>query len=163
MDYPTRKPNRLVGYDYSSTGAYFITVCTKDRKKIFWESEGATIGRPNEIVLSKYGLIVEEAILNISKHYPAVTVDKYIVMPDHIHLLLQIHNDNDGRPMVAPTISNVVKQMKGYVSKQIGFPVWQKLFDDHVIRNQNDYNEIWQYIDNNPSKLIYNTKKHPRN
>ena len=85
-------------------------------------------------------------------HYPAISVDHYAVMPNHIHLLLQIQTDSNGRPMVAPTISTVVQQFKGVVTKQIGQSVWQKLFYDHVIRNQQDYDEIWKYIDNNPAK-----------
>ncbi len=54
--------------------------------------------------------------------------------------------------MFAPTVSRIIKQMKGYVSKKIGKSVWQKSFYDHVIRNENDYLEIWQYIDSNPAK-----------
>ena len=54
--------------------------------------------------------------------------------------------------MVAPTISTIVQQTKGIVSKQIGHSVWQKLYYDHVIRNNNDYDEIWNYIDKNPQK-----------
>lgn len=71
-------------------------------------------------------------------------------MSNHVHLLLQINTDADGRPMVAPTISTVVQQFKGIVSKQIGHSIWQKLFHDHVIRNQADYMKIWEYIENNP-------------
>ena len=55
--------------------------------------------------------------------------------------------------MVAPTIDRVIKQTKGYVTKQVGFSFWQKSFHDHVIRNENDYKEIWEYIENNPKKL----------
>ncbi len=69
-----------------------------------------------------------------------------------LHLLLQVNTDETGRPMVAPTISTVVQQIKGYVTKQIGIPIWQKLFHDHVIRNEQDYREIWEYIENNPAK-----------
>ncbi|MBE6733486.1 MAG: hypothetical protein E7561_05780 [Ruminococcaceae bacterium] len=61
-------------------------------------------------------------------------------MPDHIHLLLQIHSDIDGRPLVAPTIDRVIKQTKGYITKQIGFSIWQKSFNDHIIRGDKDYN-----------------------
>lgn len=71
-------------------------------------------------------------------------------MPNHVHLLLQINTNADGRPMVAPTISTVVQQLKGIVSKQIGHSIWQKLFHDHVIRNAADYTKIWEYIENNP-------------
>lgn len=151
---PTRKPNRLNGYDYSSCGAYFITICTQEKKKLFWNNVGAPIGRPDgeRFVLSDYGVIAEEAINNINRIYPMISVDKYVVMPNHIHMIVSINADAGGRPMGAPTISTVINQMKGYVTKKIGFPVWQKLYHDHVIRGQQDYDEIWQYIDENPAK-----------
>lgn len=149
-----RKNNHLENYDYSSPGSYFITLCTLNRCNYFWEKVGATIGRPKNIVLSQYGRFVDEAIKNIPKIYSAVTVDHYVIMPDHIHLLLTIHADEYGRPMVAPTIGRVMRHMKGYITKQIGFSVWQKLYSDHIIRNQQDYNEHVQYIYDNPSRWI---------
>ena len=154
MDLPKRKPNRLDTFDYNSCGAYFITICTQNRRNLFWDNVGATIGRPQDVNLSRYGQIVDDAINKISSIYPIVSVDKYVILPNHIHLILRIGCSESGRPMVAPTISTVIAQMKGYVSKKIGFPVWQKLFYDHIIRNEFDYNEIWQYIENNPLKWI---------
>lgn len=147
MDLPKRKPNRLPDFDYRTPGAYFITICTKDRKCLLWDTVGASIARPQ---LSQYGLVVQKAICDIPKHYSAISIDHYVVMPNHVHLLLQINTDADGRPMVAPTISTVVQQLKGIVSKQIGHSIWQKLFHDHVIRNAADYTKIWEYIENNP-------------
>ncbi len=73
-------------------------------------------------------------------------------MPNHIHLLLQIHSDDDGRSMIAPTISSVLRQVKGKASKQAGCVIWQKSFYDHIIRGDKDYLDIWNYIDGNPSK-----------
>ena len=152
MELPKRKPNRLTEYDYSQPNAYFITICTKNKEKLFWENVGASIARPEKPQLSFYGNVVQEAILNIPKIYPTISVDNYVVMPNHIHLLLQIHTDDSGRAMLAPTISKVVQQMKGYVTKQLGASIWQKLFHDHVIRGEMDYLEIWNYIEGNPSK-----------
>lgn len=152
MEFPKRKPTRLKDYDYSTPGAYFVTVCTKNRINYFWHSVGASIARPQDIPLTEIGIVVDKAINNIPKIYNNITVDRYVVMPNHIHLLLQIHSDPDGRPMVAPTIDRVIQQMKGYVTKQIGKPIWQKLFHDHIIRGEEDYNEIWQYIEQNPAK-----------
>lgn len=152
MELPQRRPNRIPNYDYSTPGAYFITICTKDKKCIFGENVGATIGRPPKPMLSRCGRIVDAAIRSIPAYYPAITLDHYVVMPNHIHLLLQINTDADGQPMVAPTISTVIQQLKGVVTKQIGHPVWQKLFHDHVIRGEMDYLKIWEYIDNNPTR-----------
>ena len=152
MDLPNRTPNRLPDFDYSTPGAYFITICTQNRKCILWRDVGASIARPKTALLSKYGAIIDASIRAIPLHYPAVSVDHYVIMPNHIHLLLQINTDANGRPMVAPTISTVIQQLKGVVTKKIGKPIWQKLYHDHVIRGEADYLKIWEYIDNNPTK-----------
>lgn len=152
MVLPQRKPNRLPNFDYSSPGAYFITVCTKDHKCILGHIVGASIARPPTVQLSDYGRIVEKAIREIPEHYPAIAVDHYTVMPNHIHLLLQINTDENGRAMLAPTVSVVVQQLKGAVSKRIGRSIWQKLFHDHVIRGEKDYLKIWEYIETNPAR-----------
>jgi len=163
-DLPIRKQNRLQNFDYSQNGAYFITICTKNRAKIFWKNTkndgvstiaadptvGATCGRPLYYYkLSEYGLIVNSEINKIERIYNGIIkIDKYVVMPNHIHLIILI--DGYGRPQVAPTISRVIQQFKGSISKRIGIPVWQRSFHDHIIRDEHDYLSIWQYIDTNP-------------
>ena len=155
MNLPKRKPTRLKNYDYSQPGIYFVTMCVKNRKPILSTiTVGATNGRPQEIHLSKYGEIVEGTIKNIPEYYPFIKIDNYVIMPDHIHLLLQINSDKNGRPLVAPTIDRVINQTKGYITKQIGFSIWQKSFYDHIIRNEKDYKEVWDYIENNPAKWL---------
>lgn len=126
-------------------------MCTENRAKIFWDTVGATRGRPH---LSALGHIVTEEIEGISAVYPDVRVDKYVVMPNHIHLILVIEGNNvlGGRPRVAPTVSRVIQQTKGRISKRAGFSVWQKSFYDHMIRNETDYINICTYIENNPIK-----------
>lgn len=153
-DLPERKSIRIEGYDYSTPGAYFITICTANREKIFWNSVGADIIRPQIVPLSTVGKIAEQGILQMAEHYENVVVDKYCIMPDHIHLILRIESDMDGRMISAPTVSTVIGSMKRWVSKQIGRPIWQKSFYDHGIRNQQDYNEILEYIENNPLKYL---------
>ncbi len=148
MTLPDRKKNRLENYDYSQNGAYFITICTRDRKKILSEIVGADTIRPYEIILSQYGKIVDKAINNIANIYENISVDKYVIMPDHVHMILRITN-NGGRMVSAPT---VIAGMKRYVSKKCGVSIWQKSYYDHIIRNQKDYNEIWEYIEHNPEK-----------
>ena len=152
---PKRKDIRLKNYDYSSSGVYFLTICTSERRNYFWANVGATIGRPQDIALSEYGNIVDKAINNIPYAYPALDVDHYVIMPDHIHLLLIVCADECGRPMVAPTMSRVVQQLKGYITKRIGHSIWQKLFIDHVIRNREDYEEHVKYIYDNPIRWQY--------
>ena len=152
MELPKRKRNRLTEYDYSTPNAYFITVCTQKRKNLFWEDVGAAIGRPENVLLTEIGMMAKQAVLDIPKHYPTVTVNNAVIMPNHIHLLLRIKADTDGRPMTAPTISMIINQTKGIISKKAGFSVWQKGFYDHIIRGNQDYMDIWNYIEENPGK-----------
>ena len=151
MERPVRKQNRLQTIDYSENGAYFITICAKDKQKLFGEIVGGGALDAPIIRLSAVGKVVEKYIRS-TNNIPEITVDKYVIMPNHIHLLLQINTDANGRSMIAPTISTVVRLMKGAVSKQAGFSVWQKGFYDHVIRSEQDYLDIWNYIEGNPSK-----------
>ncbi len=152
MALPQRKNNRLQSYDYSAPGAYFLTICTQNRKNLFWCNAKAVCATAGEVQLFPCGILTEQSIQRIPCHYPTVTVDQYVIMPNHVHLLLQIHSGMDGRPMVAPTVMTVVQQMKEYVSKQFGRGIWQKGFYDHVIRNDADYREVWKYIEGNPGK-----------
>ena len=149
MELPKRKSMRLKDYDYSQNGVYFITICVKNRHEMLWKNMpvGAIINRPP---LSEYGLIVEGAVNEIPAHYPIIVVDKYVVMPNHVHIILIVGEGNGGRLIIAPTISTVIQQIKRAVSKQIGFPFWQKSYHDHIIRNETEYQKIWQYIDTNP-------------
>lgn len=150
MQLPKRKQNRLAEYDYSSANTYFITVCTVNRRNLFWNNS-AKITSLKEISLTPLGETVRRRIEEIPKHYPAVSVDHFVVMPNHIHLLLQIRADSDGRSMIAPTtVSRIMKQTKAAISKDAGFSVWQKSFYDHIIRGEQDYAAIWNYIEENP-------------
>ena len=151
MEYPKRKNIRLQDFDYSTTGAYFITICTEKRKNLFW-TDNPSLGAPEKICLSNAGTIVRDCIIAIPAHYPAVSVDRYVIMPNHIHLLLQINTDADGRSMIAPTAATVIRSLKGAASKRAGFSLWQKGFYDHVIRNDADYLSVAEYIDTNPEK-----------
>ena len=152
MDLPQRKSIRIANYDYSSPGAYFITVCTANREKIFWSSRRGELCSPADVALSDIGIIVDDEIQKLNSIYDAVRIDKYCIMPDHIHMILVIDTDANGRTQFAPTISRIIKQFKGSITKQIRKPIWQKSFYEHGIRNQPDYDEIWTYIENNPLK-----------
>ena len=152
MEKQNRKLNRLENYDYTQNGAYFVTICTRDRKPVLGTIVGDGFPVPNQI-----GEIAEEYIRRISEKYSEVTVDQYVIMPDHIHILLRI--DGTGNP--SPTMGNVVGWYKYQVTKQVnllrnmpGEKLFQRSYYDHVIRNQQDYDEIWQYIENNPRKWV---------
>lgn len=152
MDLPIRKQNRLTEYDYSIPNAYFITICTANRKNLFWTNVRAIIDRPEQVPLTSLGEIVRRSVEAIPQHYRVVSLDRYVIMPNHVHLLLQIQSDCNGQSITAPTISTVIRLMKGAVSKQAGFSVWQKGFYDHVVRNEADYRDVWRYIDGNPGR-----------
>ena len=152
MEKQNRKLNRLEYYDYSQNGAYFVTICTQDRKPVLGTIVGDGFPVPNQI-----GEIAEEYIRRISEKYSEVTVDRYVIMPDHIHILMRI--DGTGNP--SPTMGNVVGWYKYQVTKQVnllrnmpGEKLFQRSYYDHVIRNQQDYDEIWQYIENKPRKWV---------
>ena len=154
MELVKRKDLRLQAYDYSAPGAYFVTICTRNRKNFFWKNVGASIARPEDISFTNEGEVVRRAVEQIPQKYPAISIEHYVVMPNHLHILLQINTDEDGRALLAPTVVKVVQQLKGYVTKQIGVSLWQKSFYDHVVRTEQDYRDIWEYIDGNPSKWM---------
>jgi REP element-mobilizing transposase RayT len=157
-----RKNLRLPTWDYSTPGYYFITVCTRNKERILCHDptdlrRGAQcapgVSIPDQFPLTEIGEVVEAAINQIPEHYPFAQVDKYVIMPNHIHLIIILSNtDTHGRTLCAPTISQIMKQMKETVTKHIGFPIWQKSFHDHIIRNEPDYLRIWEYVDTNPQK-----------
>jgi len=150
MDKFLRKPNRLPDFDYSQNAAYFITICTENRVPLFWKDMKWIPTQANQTPpLSEIGLIVEKAISQIATIYPLASIEKYSIMPDHLHLILSIALSGN-IPDQAITISRIIKQMKGWVTKTIQRPIWQKGFYDRVIRSGKEFSNIWVYIDNNP-------------
>ncbi len=160
-----RKEIRLKNYDYSSPGAYFVTICTENRKKVFWNGDidpntftwhnvGANCVRPQNLPLSNIGKIVLEELKRWDKTYDVVSLCSYIIMPNHLHIMVVISADELGRPQVAPTLDRMVKQFKGAVTKKVGTPIWQKSFIEHIIRNTKDYQTKSNYIYENPLKWI---------
>jgi REP element-mobilizing transposase RayT len=146
---PVRKRIRLEDYDYSQNGAYFITLCVKDRHELLGKIHvGEHIVLPQ---LSKIGKIVETSIKNIGAVYRSIKVDKYVIMPNHVHMILCIKTDS-GSTMCSPTISRIIKHCKEYVTKECGYSIWQRAYHDHIIRSEADYRRIWQYIDENPER-----------
>ncbi|MGN0531252.1 MAG: transposase [Eubacterium sp.] len=147
MERKIRKPNRLRNFDYAQNGAYFITLCVNDRLPIL---SSVTVGA-NCVRLTEIGGIVDAEIKKLDTIYTNVFVDNYVIMPNHVHLLIRI-DIPERRTQFAPTIGRIIKQFKGSVSKQIGRSIWQKNYYDHIIRDQCDYQTKWQYIDDNPIK-----------
>lgn len=137
--FPVRKSLRLKQFDYASVNYYFVTICTWNKKCLFGNA-----GQLNEL-----GKIAEQGLLNIESHFPGVRIDKYVIMPNHVHAILVIEK-------AGSNISVVLGQYKSFVSKQIhvdhpNLHIWQASFHDHIIRSQTAYEQIWLYIHSNPS------------
>ena len=149
---PERKSPRMKNFDYSKTGAYFITICTKDRKMLFDPIVGAD---------SISARMVERTFLETIEHYNGVASPVYVVMPNHFHAIITISRADMES---APTVSEIVQAFKRYSTieyikmvKKGSVPpfdkqIWQRSFYDHIIRNHDDYNEVFRYIRENPMR-----------
>lgn len=146
-----RKKLRLKDYDYSQNGVYFITICSKDKAKLFGKVVGDGVLDVPHVKLSHIGKTVEKYIMSIDANYDFISIDKYVVMPNHVHLLMMIYNCGNAVYTGAnSTIPRMVSTLKRFVNRDVGYNVFQRSYHDHIIRNQSDYDEIWQYIDENP-------------
>lgn len=134
---PVRKRIRLQDYDYSEENMYFITICVRDRLKI--------LGKifEDDINLTKEGNIVKHNIDKIKQIYKNIIIDEYIVMPNHIHILLMINHKS------SVTISKIIKHLKTNITREIKYAIWQKSFYEHIIRNEKEYLKVKEYIRNN--------------
>ncbi len=158
MEFAKRKHPRLKAYDYSQSGAYFVTTNVHGGRCLLAE---IPVGRglaPAEPKLTLVGEIVRERILGIPKRYPFVSVDKYVVMPNHVHLLLSFREDAAGASP-RPTLMQVVgafKSLSARLSNQaMGIPgekLWQDSFYESVLQSEKAYQDAWNYIDTNPAK-----------
>ena len=159
---PVRKRNRMEDFDYSTEGAYFITICTEKRAKTLSHIEMSASCMPhdtNTVLLTKNGVTVKHWIEQIAIAYPSVVVDCFVIMPNHIHLILLLHEDKSNQTM--PSIGSVIAWLKYHVTKEInqsqktlGNRFFQRSFHDHIIRNKNDYSEIKKYIQENPRNWV---------
>ncbi len=166
MDRPVRKPTRLKEYDYSSPGAYFITVCTREKRCILSRvvrPHGGHVGEglaPPVVKLSGTGALVEKQLLGLPERFPDLSVDRYVIMPNHIHLLLTVRPVAGGASPSPTNITDVAGVIGAFKSlcthewHRMGYagPLWQRSFYDHIVRNEDEYREISEYIDNNPAK-----------
>ena len=144
---------RLTDFDYSTNGTYFITVCSENKRCIFGDIVGQGLCSCR---LSDIGQIIKTEIENLNIRYPEITIDNYIIMPNHVHLLLTLERQEQSP---CPTISDVICSIKSITTKKAniydnakGRKIWQRSFYDHIVRNQNDYEQIWNYIEFNVAK-----------
>ena len=158
MELPKRKHPRLKQYNYASTGAYFVTICTENRKPML---SRISVGRglaPAELHLTELGCVAEEQLRELETRYDSVVVDKYVIMPNHIHILLLFRGETAG-PRPRPTLMDVICAYKSLTTRfckrlesSAGKKVFQTSFYEHVIRSEAEHLEIWRYIDDNPAK-----------
>ena len=153
MDIPERKPNRLPNFDYSSPGVYFITICVEGKLCILADIVGGGALDAPQAHLTPLGKIVETYILS-GNCVPHIRVDKYVIMPNHIHLLIAVDSDGTSKTP-SPTnavIPHFVSTFKRFCHRDAGAKIFQRSYHDHVVRGEKDYLKIWEYIDNNPAK-----------
>lgn len=161
-----RRSIRLKDYDYSQEGAYFVTMRTRKKSCVL----GKVLG--GEMQLNRYGHIVNECWGQIPTHFPNVEIDGFVAMPNHIHGIVAIVDNCKGTACRAPTemierfgkptacsLPTIVRSFKSAVTRRInalrqtqGVQVWQRNYYEHVIRNEDDLNEIRRYILDNPVK-----------
>ena len=153
-----RRSIRLEGYDYSQSGAYFVTIYSYNREAMFGEIVDG------EMVLSRYGRIVLTDWQNLPKRHSHIELDAFIVMPNHVHGIVVIKDIpvKADSGMVSETakrtpLPEIVRGFKTFSSRRVnrarrmvGIPVWQRNYWEHVIRNQEAFNRIHEYILTNP-------------
>ena len=183
---PKRKPLRLPHYDYSSRGAYFVTICTQDKRPLLStivpdtgisadESSvgvgasttrekgalGASFDGNVKIHLTAIGEIVERHLLS-SEKIPGVRIDKYVIMPDHVHVIVFLDPDQYKRGSLGEEASpanrmlpHVISSFKRFCGKEIGEPLFQRGYMERVIRDREDYEAHANYIQKNPARRYF--------
>ena len=164
---PKRKATRLKNYDYSSAGAYFVTICTKERTRILSDVITPSVGvgayDDPKIQLTDIGRIVEKYLLS-NENISGVKIDKYVIMPDHMHAIIfpnpeKYATRKEGSSR-APTPTNemlphVISTFKRFCNKEIGNNIFQRGYIEHIIRDKEDYEEHVKYICENPMRWYY--------
>ncbi len=155
---PERKHPRLDHYDYSSPGAYFVTICTQNRRCALSRivGRGLAPAETDGIEYTAFGKIAEEQLLLLKDRYPCLSVDRYVIMPNHIHIILVLDGDAAGASP-RPTIMDAICAYKSLTTrecKKVGMAekLFQTSFYEHVIRSREDYDEIVKYIQENPTR-----------
>ncbi len=141
---------RMQGYDYDEPGIYFITIVTKPRRNLFWNDDNNS-NNPQDS-LNKVGIILQDTISRLPKHSKNVEVMNFIVMPDHVHLLIKIES-------IETSITQVVRWIKSRSSlimrkDEPSLSVWQRSYYDHIVRNDRELEMCNSYIEENSNNWI---------
>ena len=145
---PDRKLNRLKLFDYRNEATYFVTICTDEREMVFGEIING------EMHSNEFGKIADEQFKWLANQYPYIFLHAWIVMPNHVHVLLEIERNLEGHKTLS--LSQLIGAYKTLSSRTIrlaGSPdfAWQRSFHDHIIRDQKGFGNILEYIQNNPA------------
>ena len=151
---PVRKHTRLKQYDYATSGAYFITICTHNRKCLLSKIIPHGL-EPAEVLYTDFGKIALKQLYLLEKRYPYLKIDRFVIMPNHIHVIFLLDDSNNLSPR--PGIPDIVCAYKSLTTRECKRlrsveKIFQTSFYDHVIRGQADYDEISEYIVNNPKR-----------
>ena len=151
---PKRKHPRLDHYDYSTPGAYFITICTQNRRCLLSSIVGRGLA-PAEIQYTVYGKISGKQLFLLEERYSNLKIDRYVIMPNHIHAILLLEDTAGASPR--PTVTDIICIYKSLTTRECKKvqpidKLFQTSFYEHVIRGQADYDEIAEYIVNNPKQ-----------
>ncbi|MBR5453718.1 MAG: hypothetical protein IKV54_06530 [Clostridia bacterium] len=172
---PKRKSTRLKKFDYSSAGAYFVTICVRDRMHILSEiiktdlmaidktiiyAVGEGLAPPDFAVkLKPCGEIIKEQLQLIETRFQGVTVEDYVIMPDHIHAIIFLH-EKTGGASPSPTLDDVICAFKSLASRsckqRFGIEkIFQRSSAEHIVRDREDYETRRKYIYENPGRWYY--------
>ena len=156
-----RKTTRLKSADYDRNQVVFLTICTKERRCILSRIVGTGVLDGPKIELTEYGKIAEKYINQLNNFYNDLSVESYVIMPNHIHILLWVKgNENGPSRTPVPTVQNTIpakflSTFKRFCNKECGKNIWQYRSNDHIIRNREDYEEHLRYIYENPTRWCY--------
>lgn len=159
--FPNRKHPRLKSSVYNKAGMYFVTICTKERSpclgKIIW-NESDMMGTAC-CALSEVGAVVQKYVCSISAAYPYTVLDTFMIMPDHVYLLLCFQEDtffskteNTRSPSANSKLVNIIRSCKTLVTKELGYSIWQTSFYDSIVRNEEALYLTRRYIMQNPAR-----------
>ena len=159
MEFAKRKHPRLKSFDYSQNGCYFVTLCTENKQpSLSCVGRGLAPADHTAIQLSPIGQIVEQELLALPNRYPFVIVDKYVIMPTHLHAIIHLEG-NTANALPRGTLMDIICTLKSLTTRiynqgnhLIGHKIWQTSFFEKVIRNEKSYAAVWEYIEANPLK-----------
>ena len=171
-----RRSIRLKNYDYSSNGMYFVTICAQNREMLFRRIVGAALrGRPDDDSnridkadgrpddddngFASPDQMITKWLMETENKFLGVRIDKFVVMPNHIHFIVDLQGGHVGPPLPeivewfkTMTTNEFIRKVKSGLYPPFDRRIWQRDYFEHIIRDEADYQRIWKYIDDNPAR-----------